>query len=153
MPIRILSPRCKSLLFIRSPLTKVPFSDGLAKGAYIVKKETGQAAYTLIATGSELPLAMNVAHELEKLGKSTRVISMPCCEIFDKQSDEYKEQLLGADTGKRVSIEAGQDLCWDKYIGLEGIPIGIETFGISAPLRDVAHEFGFTVEAILERIL
>jgi transketolase len=135
------------------PETLVPYDQGLGKGAYIVKKESGPCAYTLIATGSELPLAMGVAQELEKLGKPARVISMPCTELFDAQPIEYKRSILGDNIGKRVSIEAGSDLCWYKYIGLDGIAIGMETYGASAPASALAKEFGFTVDAILERIL
>lgn len=135
------------------PETQVPYSQGLGRGAYIVKKESGPAQYTLIATGSELPLAMEVAGELEKLGKPTRVISMPCTLIFERQSPEYKQSVLGGNIGKRVSIEAGSEVGWHKYIGLDGIPICMEGFGASAPASALAKEFGFTVEAILERIL
>lgn len=141
------------------PETVVPYKDGLGRGGYIVKREKGPGAplFTLIATGSELPLAMNVAAELEKLGKATRVVSMPCVELFDEQSAEYKASVLGSNIGsnigKRVSIEAGSDMSWYKYIGLDGIAIAMERFGASAPASELAKEFGFTVDAILERIL
>jgi transketolase len=133
--------------------THVPYSQGVGRGGYIVKRESGKCAFTLIATGSELPLAVEVAVELEKLGKPARVVSMPCTELYERQSDEYKQSVLGSDTGRRVSIEAGSDMSWYKYIGLEGIPIAMETFGASAPASALAKEFGFTVDAILERIL
>lgn len=133
--------------------TKVSYSNGMGRGAYIIKKETSRPQFTLVATGSELHLAMDVAEELEKLGKSVRVISMPCWEIFERQNPEYKESVFGGDLGKRVSIEAGVDQGWHKYIGRDGIAICMETFGASAPYRDLAQEFGFTVESILDRIL
>ncbi len=133
--------------------TKVPYADGMGKGAYIVKHEKTQPDFTLIATGSEVSLAIAVAEELEKHDKAVRVISMPCWEIFEKQGSEYKESLLGGDIGKRVSIEAGVDLGWHKYIGRDGIAICLERFGASAPAGALAKEFGFTVEDILERIL
>src|SRR5438445_8083292 len=85
------------------PGTEVPYEQGMGRGAYIVKKETAPPLFTLIATGSELPLAMNVAQELEKLGKSVRVISMPCWEIYENQPAEYKATVLGGNIGKRVS--------------------------------------------------
>lgn len=135
------------------PGTKVPYSEGMQKGAYIVKNESGPCAYTLIATGSELPLAVSVAEELEKKNKPTRVISMPCSFLFDKQSDEYKKKILGKDTGIRVSVEAATDYGWYKYIGLDGIAICMKTFGASAPQAALAKEFGFTVEAILAKLL
>ncbi len=133
--------------------TKVPYADGVGRGAYIVKREKAKPDFTLMATGSELSLALNVADELEKLGKAVRVISMPCWELFDQQNEEYKESVVGGDIGKRVSIEAGVDLGWHKYIGRKGIAICLERFGASAPASVLAKEYGFTVEDILARIL
>ncbi len=133
--------------------TKVSYKDGLSKGAYIVKRESGPCAYTLIATGSELPLALEVALELEKHDKPARVVSMPCTYLFDRQSNEYKKSVLGDNCSKRVSIEAATDLGWHKYIGLDGVAVCMESFGASAPASALAKEFGFTVEAILERLL
>lgn len=135
------------------PGTQVPYSEGVGRGGYIVKRESRAPDYTLMATGSELSLAVEVAKALENLGKSVRVVSMPCFELFDQQPPEYKQSVLGGKIGKRVSIEAGIAQCWYKYIGLDGIPICMETFGLSAPYKELAKEFGFTVEGILERIL
>jgi transketolase len=133
--------------------TCLPYIDGLGRGAYIVKREKSKPDFTLVATGSELYLALNVAEELEKLGKAVRVISMPCWELFEDQEDVYKESIFGGDIGKTVSIEAGVDLGWHKYIGRRGMTICMESFGASAPASVLAQEFGFTVENILERIL
>ena len=133
--------------------TAVPYAEGMGRGAYVVKQEKSAPDYTLAATGSELSLALNVAEELEKLGKAVRVISMPCWELFEKQDAGYKEQLFGGEIGKRVSIEAGVEMGWHKYIGRDGIAICLERFGASAPASALAKEFGFTVEDILERIL
>lgn len=133
--------------------TGVPYQEGLGRGAYLIRKEKSRPDFTLIATGSEVYLAMNVANELEKLGKSVRVISMPCWELFENQDMEYKESVFGGHLGTRVSIEAGVDLGWHKYIGREGIAICLEGFGASAPASVLAKEFGFTVEDVLERIL
>ncbi|NGX57691.1 MAG: Transketolase [Chlamydiae bacterium] len=135
------------------PETVVPYAEGLGRGAYIVKKESGQAAYTLVATGSELSLALDTAKELEKRGHPTRVVSMPCWELFEAQDDEYQQKVFGGDIGKRVAIEAGVDQGWHKYIGREGIAICMEDFGASAPYQDIVQEFGYNVDAILERIL
>ena len=135
------------------PGTMVSYEEGMGRGAYIVKKESVKPLFTLIATGSELPLAVSVAEELEKLGKPARVISMPCWELYEKQPAEYKASILGGDIGKRVSIEAATDMGWHKYIGLDGIAICMEGFGASAPASALAKEFGFTVDDILERIL
>jgi transketolase len=133
--------------------TEVPFAAGMWHGAYIIKKEKSKPDYTLVATGSEVSLAMTVAAELEKLGKDVRVISMPCWELFELQSPAYKSSLFGGNVGKKVSIEAGVEQGWHKYIGSDGITISIESFGASAPMRDLAEHFGFTPTAILERIL
>lgn len=133
--------------------TAVPYAEGMGRGAYVVRREKSKPDYLLVATGSELSLALNVADALEKLGKSVRVVSMPCWELFEKQSIEYKQSVFGGDLGKRVSIEAGSDLGWYKYIGSNGVAIAMETFGESAPASVLAKEFGFTVEDILGRIL
>lgn len=133
--------------------TRVPYSEGVGKGAYIVKTEKRKPDFTLFATGSELQLAFGVAEKLEKLGKDVRIVSMPCWQIFEEQTEEYKESVLGGDLGKRVSIEALSDFGWHKYIGREGIAICMNTFGLSAPMSDLAQEFGFTVENIVDRII
>lgn len=134
-------------------VTRVPYGQGVGKGAYIVKRESAACDFTLFATGSELTLALESAGALEKRGKSVRVVSMPCWELFEKQSEEYKESVLGGNIGKRVSIEAGVSLGWHKWIGRDGISISMETFGESAPISDLAAEFGFTVDAVLDRLL
>lgn len=148
-----------ALIFTRQKLPllaetqKYSFAEGVGRGAYILKKETKSCDFTLMATGSEVSLAMDVSKELEKRGKSVRVISMPCWELFEKQTQEYKDSVLGGSIGKRVSIEAGVSLGWHKWVGLDGITICMETFGASAPASDLAQEFGFTVDSILERLL
>lgn len=134
--------------------TQVPFDEGVGKGAYIVVKEDkGAIDYTLFATGSELTLAVDAAGQLKKMGKNVRVVSMPCWELFEAQDASYKESIVGKDLGVRVSIEAGSDLGWYKYIGLKGIAICMESFGASAPASLLATEFGFTADQIVERIL
>lgn len=133
--------------------TAVCYAEGVGRGAYIVKQESSAPHFTLIATGSELTLAVDVARELEKRGKSVRVVSMPCWSLFEKQDREYRQRVLGGEIGRRVSIEAGVELGWHKYIGMDGIAICMESFGLSAPAGELAKEFGFTVESILEHIL
>lgn len=134
--------------------TKVSFSDGVGRGAYILKKEKdSKVDYMLVATGSEVALALEVSTELEKMGKSVRVVSFPCWELFEKQNAEYKYSIFGGNLGKRVSIEAGIDQGWHKYIGMDGIAICMDSFGLSAPYKALAEEFGFTVPSIIERIL
>jgi transketolase len=133
--------------------TEVPYSEGMGRGAYIVKKESAAPQFTLFATGSEVSLAIDVASALEKLGKPVRVISMPCWEIFEAQDQAYKDSLIGGALGIKVSIEAGATFGWHKWIGCKGVAIGIDTFGESAPQSDLSAEFGFTVDAILDRLL
>lgn len=136
------------------PHTDIAFKDGVGRGAYTIVKEKGSKPdFTLFATGSEVSLAVDVAKQLEKLGKSARVVSMPCWEIFENQDDDYKESIVGGDLGKRVSIEVGVDQGWHKYIGLDGVAICMDSFGASAPASVLRTEFGFTVDSILERIL
>lgn len=135
------------------PHTNVSYSEGVGRGAYILRKESCKPDYTLIATGSEVHLALDVAEALEKHGKAVRVISMPCWEHFEGQNAEYKESIFGGDLGRRVSIEAGVEMGWHKYIGINGIAICMEGYGASAPASDLAKEYGFTVDSILERIL
>lgn len=135
------------------PETILPYAVGLGRGAYIVRKEKGKASHTIVATGSELPLAMDVADALEKIGKSPRVVSMPCFALFEMQPESYKQSLFGIDAGKKVSIEAASEFGWHKYIGSDGLAISVDDFGASAPASVLAKEYGFTVEAILDRIL
>lgn len=133
--------------------TQVPYAEGVGRGAYFLKRSKDQPDFTIVATGSEVWLALDVAAELEKLGKIVRVVSMPCWELFDEQPIEYKQSIFGPQMGQGVSIEAGVAQGWHKYIGSNGITISMETFGASAPMRDLQAEFGFTVESILDQIL
>ena len=130
----------------------VPYDQGMSKGAYIIKKESAKPDFTFFATGSEVSLALEVANALEKLGKSVRVVSMPCWGLFEEQSEAYKRSVVGGDLGRRVSIEAAVSFGWSKWIGPEGISISMETFGESAPISDLAAEYGFTVDSILDRL-
>lgn len=131
----------------------IPYSQGTARGAYIIKKEKGKPDFTLFSTGSEVSLALEAAKSLEKLGRSVRVVSMPCWAIFEKQPEEYKKSVVDGDLGVRAAIEAACEFGWHKYIGRDGIAICMEGFGHSAPAADLAQEFGFTVDAVVERLL
>ena len=133
--------------------TKVSYQEGVGKGAYIVQKEKTKPDYTLFSTGSELHLAMDVAEKLGSMGKDVRVVSMPSSSIFEKQNKAYKESITGGDLGIRVAIEAASELGWHKYIGREGIAVCMQGFGLSAPQAELAREFGFTVDAIVQRLL
>lgn len=113
--------------------------EGVLRGAYIVKKETGPLTTILLGTGSELQHALKAADEL---GDGVRVVSMPCWERFDRQSDDYRESVLPAACTKRVAIEAGVSGLWWKYVGSAGAVVGIDRFGISAPGDTVMNELG-----------
>ncbi len=133
--------------------TQVSFKDGVGRGAYIVKKEKKKPDFTLFSTGSELHVALEAASLLEKQGKDVRVVSMPCWQLFEKQDAAYKNTILGGDLGKRVAIEAGTELGWHKYIGIDGIAICMHSFGLSAPAQELAVEFGFTAEAVVKKLI
>lgn len=120
--------------------------EGVSKGAYIAKQETGELETILLASGSELQHAMAAA---EELGAGTRVVSFPCFEIFERQSDEYKATVLPVNCRKRIAIEAGVSGLWWKYVGTEGKVLGIDRFGISAPGNTVMKELGMTAEALV----
>ncbi len=144
-----------AIILSRQKLVEHPETsmENVAKGAYILRKESGKVDFALFATGSEVTLALDVAQSLEKLGKHVRVVSMPCWELFEDQSDEYQYSVVGGDLGQRVSIEAGVAFGWSKWIGLEGIAICMENYGLSAPMSDLVQEFGFNVDSILNRLL
>jgi len=129
------------------------FKESVGRGAYIVKKERDNADFTLIATGSELSLALEVASALEKMSKQVRVVSMPCWELFERQDKAYMESVLGGDIGRRASIEAGVSLGWARFVGPDGLSFAIDRFGESAPAGDLAQEFGFNVDAIVSGLL
>jgi transketolase len=123
-----------------------------AKGAYRLRPSTAERQVVLIATGSEVALALSVAEALEGQGIGADVVSMPCAELFDEQPENYRADVLphGA---LRVSIEAGTTFGWERYTGLKGVRIGLDHFGASAPAEELFAEFGFSVDAIVPKIL
>jgi transketolase len=123
----------------------------VAKGAYILKAATGKAKVTLIATGSEVALALDVAIALEAKSIPTAVVSAPCLEWFDEQPAAYRASVLPTDSLK-VSIEAGISQGWHRYVGSDGLTISIEHFGASAAASVLFKEFGFSIEAIVPKI-
>lgn len=120
---------------------------GTLKGAYIAVKETADLECILMATGSELHLAVEAAAEL---GAGTRVVSFPCWERFDRQNQAYKDEVLPPSCTKRVSIEAGVTLAWPRYVGPAGKSIGVDRFGMSAPAKLIYEELGITAAAVVE---
>ena len=125
--------------------------ENIDKGAYIIK-DAANPELILIATGSEVALALETAEKLEKSGKAIRVISMPSMELFREQSAAYKEDILPKEITKRVSIEMATSFGWSEWTGLDGLNIAIDRFGISGPGEEVAKELGFDPDAIIEKI-
>lgn len=132
-------------------------ASGLHKGAYVLAEGSDKAGkktapqLILIATGSEVGLAMEAREKLNAAGTPTRVVSMPCWEFFDRQSTKYKESVLPAKVKARLAIEAGVSLGWSKYVGDAGDTLTVDKFGASAPAEDVLKDYGFTVENILKK--
>jgi len=125
-------------------LASVPVAErreGVSRGGYITKRETGPLTLILLASGSELQHAMAAA---EQLGSGVRVVSMPCMERFDRQPVEYREQILPSSCRRRVAMEAGVSGLWYKYVGLDGQVVGIDRFGLSAPGDTAMSELGMT---------
>lgn len=121
----------------------------VAKGGYVLKDAAGTPDLILIATGSEVELAMAAATELEAKGRKVRVVSIPATDVFDAQSSEYKESVLPSAVSRRVAVEAGIADYWYKYVGLNGKIVGMRSFGESAPAELLFKEFGFTVENVV----
>lgn len=130
--------------------TKEKATVSVGKGAYVISPQKGEIpAGILIATGSEVNLAIEAQQELAKQGQDVSVVSMPSFDLFEKQSDEYKETILPKMVSKRVAIEAGSSFGWERYVGFQGKTITIDRFGASAPGDLVLANFGFTVENVV----
>jgi len=121
----------------------------IARGGYILKNCAGEPELILIATGSEVSLAVQAADKLAEQGRKVRVVSMPCTSVFDAQDAAYKQLVLPVEVGARIAIEAAHADYWYKYVGLDGRIIGMTTYGESAPAGQLFEEFGFTVDNIL----
>ncbi|HEX8195805.1 MAG TPA: transketolase [Pyrinomonadaceae bacterium] len=121
-------------------------ASGLHKGAYVLAREEGELKLILIATGSEVGLAIKAREQLQAENIGTRVVSMPCWEFFEEQPQTYRDEILPPQTTARLAIEAGVRQGWDRWIGSNGDTITQDRFGLSAPAADVFKEFGFTVE-------
>ncbi|EKO5168394.1 transketolase [Vibrio vulnificus] len=142
-----------ALIFSRQNLAQQPRSAeqvaDIAKGGYILKESEGKPELILIATGSEVELAVKAAEQLTAEGKKVRVVSMPSTDAFDKQDAAYREAVLPSDVTARIAIEAGIADFWYKYVGFDGRIIGMTTFGESAPADQLFEMFGFTVENVV----
>lgn len=129
-------------------------TDGPLRGGYILAEapDGAKPEGIIIATGSEVPLALAAREKLAGLGRKIRVVSLPSWEIFEKQNREYKDEVLPPSVKKRLSVEAGISMGWEKYVGGEGRIIGIDHFGASAPAGRLFQEFGFTAENIVSQM-
>lgn len=144
-----------SIVLSRQNLAEYNFcKEGAAKGGYILAdSEKATPDVLLIATGSEVELAMKAKDVLKEQNVDARVISMPCIELFEKQSKKYQESVIPSKVRARVCIEAGSSYSWYKYAGLDGKIIGIDKFGESAPAKKLFEEYGFTVENVVNAAL
>ncbi|EPN1048558.1 transketolase [Proteus mirabilis] len=142
-----------ALIFSRQNLAQQPRTPeqlaNIEKGGYILKDCDGTPALIFIATGSEVELAVNAYDQLTAEGRKVRVVSMPATDAFDKQDADYREAVLPAAVKARVAIEAGIADYWFKYVGLDGVIVGMHSFGESAPANELFAEFGFTVENVV----
>tara|TARA_E500000331_G_scaffold109513_1_gene106464 strand:- start:51 stop:2060 length:2010 start_codon:yes stop_codon:yes gene_type:complete len=123
----------------------------VALGGYILEDCAGTPELIFIGTGSELHLCVDAAKELTNQGRKVRVVSMPCVELFEEQSDSYKEEVLPSNVRKRLVVEAAETFGWHKYIGLDGDSVTMSSFGASAPGGTCMEKFGFTVENVLNK--
>ncbi|GAB1421696.1 transketolase [Anaerolineales bacterium] len=147
-----------ALIFSRQDLPVLAGNDegihaGVSLGAYVlVDSEDEEPEVILMATGSEVSIALEAYDALTEGGVSARVVSMPCWELFDLQDDEYKDSVLPPEVAARVSIEAGVTTGWQKYLGDYGIAIGVDRFGASAPYEKIYEEYGLTADHIIEAV-
>jgi transketolase len=124
-------------------------ASGAIRGGYILWESVPNPDLILIATGSEVSIALAAAHKLAENGTKVRVVSLPSWEIFDRQPREYRDSVLPPAITARIAVEAGIKLGWEHYVGLSGKIIGMETFGASAPGPVLYEKFGFTVDKII----
>ncbi len=149
----VLTRQALPVLYGESSKDLIASPENLQKGGYTLIDSEGSPELIIIATGSELHLAVEAQKELKNKGVNVRVVSMPSWELFEKQSDDYKEQVLPSSVKKRISVEAASTFGWEKYVGLDGEKIGMTTFGTSAPGKDVMNKFGFTIENVVKKSL
>ena len=153
--ISALTGKNPSCLFLsRQNLPRLQNSGEKAfKGGYVLcdsEKKTPDAI--IIATGSEVALAISAKDTLKAEGVDVRIVSMPCMEDFEAQSEKYKESVLPSNVRARVAVEAGSSMCWYKYVGLDGKIVGIDQFGASAPAKKLFEKFGFTTETVVNAV-
>jgi transketolase len=126
---------------------------GIRKGAYVIADSKSTPDIIILASGSEVHLALDAYERLQKKGVNVRVVNMASFRLFEEQSGAYKKKVLPPEVRKRLAVEAGASLCWHKYVGIDGDVIGVDRFGASAPYKTVFEKYGFTVDNIVRRAL
>jgi len=130
--------------------SKYPSAANVEKGAYTLwQSGEGTPDLMILATGSEVELALDAARQIE--GKNVRVVSMPCWELFEKQNKTYRDRIIDPDCKRRLVVEAGSSFGWERYAGCKGTMITLDTFGASGPYKELAKQFGFTVENVVAK--
>ena len=127
-------------------------AEGLHQGGYVLTKEQGELQAVIIASGSEVPLALAAQEKLQQEGVSTRVVSLPSWELFEKQPQDYRDQVLPPTCLNRVAVEAASTFGWERYVGFKGKMIGMQSYGASAPANQLMEKFGFTVGNVVDTI-
>lgn len=133
-------------------IEKDTLAEGVRKGAYVVSDAEKTIDAILLATGSEVALALEAQKNLRKDNIDVRVVSMPSWDLFEEQSESYKEEVLPKSITKRMSLEMGSSLGWERYVGLEGKTLAVDTFGASAPGNIVVEKYGFSVENVVKEV-
>jgi transketolase len=149
-PVALLLSRQNLPILDRSALAPAA---GLRRGAYVLADADGLPDLILIATGSEVHLALDARQRLAQQGVKARVVSMPSWELFEQQPPEYQAEVLPPQVTARVAVEAAVPLGWERYVGLQGDVVGLHRFGASAPYKVLFEQFGFTGENVAVRAL
>ena len=132
--------------------TQYGAAEGLHQGGYVLAKEQGELQAIIIASGSEVSLALDAQQQLQQEGVGTRVVSLPCWELFEKQTQDYRDQVLPPTCEKRVAVEAASTFGWERYVGFKGKIIGMRSYGASGPIAQLMEKFGFTVENVVAQV-
>ncbi|MDT8445168.1 MAG: transketolase C-terminal domain-containing protein, partial [Desulfuromonadales bacterium] len=127
-------------------------AEGLHQGGYVLAKEQGDLTAIIIASGSEVALALDAQKQLQQEGIGVRVVSLPSWELFAKQPQEYRDQILPPTCLNRVAVEAASSFGWERYLGFKGKMIGMQSYGASAPAGQLMEKFGFTVENVITKV-
>ncbi|MDX1440665.1 MAG: transketolase C-terminal domain-containing protein, partial [Rubricoccaceae bacterium] len=125
-------------------------ASGAGRGGYVLSDSKGAPDVILIATGSEVQLALEAQDALAAEGIQARVVSLPCWELFEEQDESYRKEVIPDDVKARVAVEAGTSFGWERYVGMNGKVVGIDRFGESAPWQDIYDYLGITAEAVVD---